>query len=202
MTIATSRTLLKPDAGSARGIPATIPARTAVDLAAVLAVPHLRNALIDGAQRRCFTYDQVEHIRHRVRPCPGGPKLDGVLRDLRQHGSDSDFEFEVRRFLHHHDFEPYPQPFPFRTSRARIVHFDIAFPHHWVCCECDSMGHHADRIGFQRDRWKWSQATIDGWAVYWIEWTRWKNDPMRIVHDLRTLLAAADPTRAPAVAAA
>jgi hypothetical protein len=193
-----SSTLLQSDVAQHLSIPLTCPARTVIDLAAVLSLDQLRGVVIDGRQRRIVTLEQIGRRHQRIASYPGRANVTRVLRDLDEETCDSMLEWDFRTEARRRGFRPFPRPFPFRCSDGVVIEIDVAFPREWVACECDGFGSHSERTSLTRHHKRQNRAVADGWRPFLVDWTRLKRDPDGLFADLAALLAGADPDRPPA----
>jgi hypothetical protein len=189
VTVWRSSTLLRADAGVADRIPVTVPARTAIDLAAVLTLDELRAFVIDARQRRLVTLADIRRLHDRIPRYRGRGNVARVLRDLDEATCDSMLEWDFRRDAKARGFRPYPKPFPWRCSDSRLIHIDVAFPEAWVACECNGLGAHSRRSHLTIQHKRQNRAVADGWRPFLIDWTRLKFDPDGLFGDLAALLA-------------
>lgn len=195
-----SRTLPSHHVTVARGLPTTNVARTIVDLAGIMDGEDLRQAVIDGLQRKRVSLDQIQQVRREIARVRRGNTLARVLDELDEERCDSRLEWRVRRLLRRAGLRPHPEPFAFRCPDGVVIHLDIAFPEHWVAIECDGYGFHSSRTAFATDRVRWGQALQGGWRLMWVDWSRLA-DPDGIVREVRANIRSADPALPPAQSA-
>ncbi len=198
LDITHSGTLRRRDVSTVRAIPVTSPGRTVVDLARALSVDALRNLVIDARQRRLVTLEEITEAASVFDRVPGGAKLRRVLADLDEEDCDSVLEWRFRELLRAEGLRPYPRPFPFRCDDGVVIEIDVAFPQHWVACECDGLSSRAERRALTTHHRRQNAAVASGWAPFLVDWTRLTSDPRGLVADLRALLTASDLSRAPA----
>lgn len=191
-----SRTLVRADV--AAGGTLTRPARTLVDLAAVTGVDRLRGLVIDARQRRLATLEEVREVWARLAEARGRGRVAQVLAELDEEVCDSVLEHRWRRLLRAAGLRPYPRPFPFRCPDGVVIEIDVAFPAHWVACECDGLGSRGDRAGLVKHQRRQNAGVQGGWQPFLVDWTRLVADPAGLIADLRRLLARADTARPPA----
>lgn len=164
VTLHRTRALPTVDRGEREGIPVTRPARTLIDLAAVLHEGDLEAAADSAFRERLVT---PRYLVRRVDDL-GGHGRDGiaVLRRLaedRSHGrpADSRRENDVVRALRAGGLPPPVRQFPFDGLR-----FDLAYPHARIAIEFDSYRYHYGRRSWRHDRSRHNRATAAGWLVF------------------------------------
>jgi hypothetical protein len=139
-----------------RGIPVTTPARTLVDLAAVLTEDELARAVHEAAVRHRTTPDKVEVVLARRPNSPGAGRLRAVLRgDTRV--SLSGLE---KRFLELLTDDALPLPETNRPAGGRYV--DCRWPDHHLTVEFDSYTYHHTRHAWEQDRRREREAYARG----------------------------------------
>jgi very-short-patch-repair endonuclease len=156
------------------GIPCTRPARTLVDLAAVVTPDVLEAALDDALTRHLVT---CAHLARRLdalgRP---GRRGSGVLARLLQERaggkprSTSDFERRFFRILRQGGL-PLPVPqFPVHLPTGRPAAIDYAYPDVLLAIECDSYLHHSSKRDWARDHTRNALLVSMGWRVLPVTW--------------------------------
>lgn len=198
-----SSTLIESDRGEVDGITVTSFPRTLIDLAGVTDLPYLRGRALAGLQRGLATPRDLADRLQRIGPVLGRQKVRRIVEGLERHQPDSGFEHDVRTYLDTHGFgdEMHPTPFPFRCPDGVVVHLDVAMPRWWLALECDSIRWHGTGRAFDTDRLRWSQIQAGGWRIIWVTGRRFREDPGSVLAEIEAHIAAADPTRTPAVPA-
>lgn len=159
-----TRALPVADRGEADGVPVTRPARTLIDLAAVLSTEELEAAL-DSALRDHLV--SPSYLERRLEALgTRGRAGAAVLSDLlaaRKHGrpADSRRENDVVRALVAAGLPSPVRQFPFEGIR-----FDLAYPDLRIAIEFDSYRHHFGRQSWRRDTARHNRATASGWLVF------------------------------------
>jgi hypothetical protein len=139
-----------------RGIPVTTPARTLVDLAAVLSKDALARACHEAGVRYGTTPAHVEAILERRGRSPGAGKLRAILRgDV--HVTLSKLE---KRFLERLREIGRPLPKTNRPAGGRYV--DCRWPDHHLTVELDSYTYHSSRYAWEQDRRREREAYARG----------------------------------------
>jgi hypothetical protein len=181
---------LAPEIVIVRGIPATSPRKTILDLAGIR---HFRaEAALDAAIRRGLTdigqlWLLLEHEWIR------GRRGVAILRDLlicRTDGrapSDSTMEIELRRLIDNAGLPPPVHQHPFVIPMGDI-RMDLAYPDKSIDIEADSLSWHLDRAAFERDRRRDNELRACGWIVLRFTWAMIRFDPGHIETTIRAHL--------------
>jgi len=152
------------DVSRRRRVPVTTPARTLLDLGAVLPAPLVESALEDALLRRLVTFALLTTTLERL----GGPGRDGagVLRALVEERdaatapTQSVLEDELLRVLRRGGL-----PAPVRQHRVGRVLLDAAYPEIKLGIEADSRVWHGGRFDVQRNSDKANLLLASGWRV-------------------------------------
>jgi len=151
-----SRGLDRRDGTVHRRVPVTTPARTLVDLAAVLELDQLARACHEAGVRYRTTPAQVDEILMRRPTSPGAGKLRRVLRgDARVTLSKLE-----RRFLELLQAAGLSLPQTNRPAGGRRI--DCRWPEQRVTVELDSYRYHGSRHAWERDRRREREAHARG----------------------------------------
>jgi len=170
------------------GIPVTTPARTLLDLAAVLTQHQLARAAERAEALRLTSPTSLEALAARHRGRPGVPAVRRVAGTVAPIVTRSELE---RRFITLLDRERLPRPLvnvPLAGAEA-----DFAWPDPRVVVELDGYETHGTRAAFERDRARDRALQAAGWRVVRITWRQLDDTPRRIAAELSALLAAAEP---------
>jgi Transcriptional regulator, AbiEi antitoxin len=174
-----------------RGIPVTSPARTLVDLAAVLSKDALARACHEAGVRHGTTPAQVEAVLDRRRRSPGAGKLQAVLRgEVRVTLSRLE-----KRFLERLREIGRPLPKTNRPASGRYV--DCRWPDHHLTVELDSYTYHSSRYAWEQDRRREREAYARGDDFRRYTYGDVFERPQRMLAELRALLPGASPGAAP-----
>lgn len=170
------------------GIPTTSPARTLLDLAAVVPPHHLRRAVERAEQAEIFDLDEVIAVMEAHRGRPGSRALTTLLGDMRAHGvgtTRSDLEALVLQTCLDHAL---PRPQVNRYDGRREV--DFRWPAHRLIVEVDSWTFHGrTRRAFDEDRARDRQLLREGWRVARFTDRQIRATPWDIARELAGLLA-------------
>jgi REase_MTES_1575 len=159
------------------GIPVTTPARTLVDLAAVLH-PHALTKAVNQSEILRLPFPDLDRYRGRR-----------GIRHLRRHQGEptptrNDFEDGFRAFLKAHDL-----PTPLINTMIGPFEADFAWPRAKLIVELDGFVTHGTRQAFERDRARDRALQAGGWRVARITWRQLHEQPQTLVAELRALLA-------------
>ena len=166
-----------------RGIPTTTPARTLVDLAAVLEPQALARAAHEAQVRHRTTPAQVESILSRRCATPGCAKLRRVLNGETP-TTLSHLEERFVALMKKHKL-PIPQ-----TNRPKGNHLvDCRWPEHKLTVELDSYGFHNTRHSWEQDHHREREAYARGDQFRRYTYGDVCERPRLMLRELRALLA-------------
>lgn len=171
---------------------ATSPARTLVDLAAVLKPEHMARVLDEALAAGIVTIDEVEEVFLEV--ARRGRDGSGLMRTLLNERVGSDLVVATRlervgMGVFENGGLPRPvfqYPAPWDPTRR----IDFAWPGYLVGCECDSKRWHTRVADFQTDRSRDNRALAYNWRVFRFTWEDFTKRPTLVVSELRSALAA------------
>lgn len=169
-----------------RGIPVTTPARTLLDLAAVLQPQHLEAAFQEAEVRRLTSPTSLEALLKRYPGRRGTATVRSALENHRSHGAAVPTSLLERRLLALLDAHDLPRPQINRLSREGEL--DATWPEHHLVVECDGFATHGTRRAFEQDRAKDRRLVVAGWRVIRVTWRQITHDPDTIARQLATLL--------------
>lgn len=158
------------DVTSIDGIPVTRPARTLVDLAAVVPVRALEEAVDDALCRRLVTLPRLDRRAATLlgRGRAGSTVLADVLATWR---GDLPLAQEVaearlmRRLLHAGLPPPRPQHEVYAPNGSFVARLDLAWPDHSVGFELDGFRWHGSPRAHQRDLARHNRLKALAWTV-------------------------------------
>jgi hypothetical protein len=180
-----ARHLAPEDVSSHCRIPVTSPARTLLDLAAVVARRHLERAFEEGLRSGIVTADALRKQLERN----GGQRGVPVLRELLGLDPASIAETKSRLeagFLRFCDEEGLPAPQV--NSWVGGYEVDMSWPGTNVIVELDSWEFHRTRAAFERDRAKWADLTAEGYRVVVVTHRRLTRKRREVAGTLRAVL--------------
>jgi very-short-patch-repair endonuclease len=149
------------------GLPCTAPARTIIDLAAVVDAEQLEH-LIDTARRLGLTTTSVlarraEELRAKGRS--GSSAVGEAIRSVNRRPTESRLEVKVARLLRNARLRP--EANQHRVGRSRL---DFAWPSVFVAVECDGFEWHGNRLAWKRDRRRLARLELLGWRIVPVTW--------------------------------
>jgi very-short-patch-repair endonuclease len=171
----------------------TTPARTLLDLAAVVPAHHLRRAAEAAVQLELYDHREVLRTLAAHPRRPGAPALVALLADLRDHGTTtmtrSDLEALFLQLCLDHGL-PRPQVNRYEDERE----IDFRWPVHHVVVETNGFAFHRTRRAFEDDHDKRLRLERDGWRVISLTWRQVERRPDEIVAHVRHALGETDGT--------
>jgi very-short-patch-repair endonuclease len=172
-----------------RGIPVTTPARTLLDLAAVLDARRLRRAFDEAEVQRLTDTTSLDDLMERHARRRGIAALRRILatKDLGATITRSELE---TRFLEFLDETVLPRPKVNASTRIddQPIEADCLWSEHRVVAELDGHASHATTAGFERDRARDRALQARGWRVIRITWRQLHDEPGAVARDLERLL--------------
>ena len=163
------------------GIPVTTPARTLLDLAAVLQRHQLQQAINEAERLRL---EGPHQLTDRY-PTKRGTRALRTLAPPTH--TKQDLEARFHTFLNDRRF---PRPQTNVLIEGKEV--DFAWPDHRLIVELDSWEFHRTRAAFEDDRRTDRRLKAKGWTVIRVTW-RDLDDPDALEAELRALALAPDP---------
>ena len=185
----TTARLDRSDVTVRRGIPVTTPARTLLDLGAVVSFAEVEVAVEDALHRRLATYEGL--VRQLERSGAPGRNGTGVLRavlaarDPRAAPTESLLEDVLVRILRRGGL-----PAPVRQHRVRApghapVRVDLAYPGERIAIEAQSVAWHAGKEDLQRTCRKRNLLVALGWCLLEFTWEDTRERPELICETVR-----------------
>lgn len=176
------------------GVPVTTPARTLVDLGAVLPERMVELALDSALGRRLVTVAGVRLALDAV--ARRGRRGVGVLRSLLEDRSDSarmgatTLEARMRRLCRDHGIPELTFQHEVRTGRRFIGRVDFARPDLRLAIEVDGYEWHSSLEAFGHDRARQNELVAAGWTVLRFTWNDVTKGPERVANAIRRILVA------------
>lgn len=184
--------LSESDRAMVSGIPVTSPARTLIDLAAVLPDERLIDAFDSAERQGLVTRKEVEirFLELAKKGRPGIARMRRILTHRTGQVPDSKFERRTERLLVEAG-EPQPVlQFEVALPDGSVAEFDLAYPWARVAIECDSQEWHG-ATRFQHDRTRQNAVVLLGWTVLRFTWRDLVERPGCVVATVHAALAAA-----------
>jgi predicted transcriptional regulator of viral defense system len=169
-----------------RGVPVTTPARTLLDLAAVLSPQHLKAAFDEAEVRRLTSPTSLDALVARYPRRNGTAAIRRVLKKHNDRGVAIPTSILERRFLAVLDARGLPRPEINRLSDHGEL--DATWREQRVIVECDSFATHGTREAFERDRAKDRALQAAGWRVVRVTWRQLIDDADVVARQIAALL--------------
>lgn len=178
-------------------IPVTTPARTLLDLAAVLDRRQLERAVNEAEVQRIFDGIALAALLDRHPHRHGAPALSAVLADSDPGATRTRSELEAAFLdvVRRHGL-PSPEINTRVEAPGSSYEVDALWRPQRLIAELDGAATHSTRRQFERDRLRDTKLTLAGWRVVRITWLRLRGNPAEVAADLQALLA---PSHAPRV---
>ncbi len=177
------------DCTSVREIPCTSVARTLLDLAAVVGIRELENAVAEAEVLRVFDHAAVREViaRGRGRRGVARLRLAVIEHDPRAELARGPLE---RRFLALCRRAGLPPPevnVLLEVAGVRLEP-DFLWRDAGLIVETDGRKYHDTTTAFERDRRRDQRLTVAGWQVVRCTWRQVVDEPTGLARTLRTLL--------------
>jgi len=179
---------------SVHGIPVTTPARTLIDLGAVVRKPRLELILDAALDHSQITLVEVMHTFNRL--ARRGRRGIGPMRQLLEARGDgiaatqSRLERLFLAFIRQHRLPEPSKQLPTFWSDRLIGLVDFAFADRHLLVEVDGRLGHSQLVDFELDRLRDQRAVAAGWRVIRVTWRQLHDHPDQVLEVLRTVLAA------------
>lgn len=176
------RAVLAPDEiTTTRGIPTTTPARTLLDLAAVLPEQAVRRAVNEAEVLRLADATALHDLKARH------PRHRGISKLHEDHHIPALTRSELEaRFITFLDEAVLPRPIV--NTLIEGMEVDFAWPAHSLIAELDGFAFHATRRAFEQDRARDRRLQARGWRVVRITWRQLHVEPQQLAGELAVLL--------------
>jgi len=168
------------------GIRVTTPARTLLDLAAVVSPQHLKAAFDEAEVRRLTSPTSLDALVARYPGRRGTQAVRRILDNHRRNGAPIPTSILERRFLTLVDANGLPRPHVNRRSDDGEL--DATWQQQRLIVECDGFATHGTREAFERDRAKDRALQVAGWRVVRVTWRQLRDDGDVIARQLAALL--------------
>lgn len=187
------RDLVRADRTRLEGVPVTTPTRTLIDLAAVVHIDAVEEALDDALSRRVTSLPLIER-RLTALARKGRPGITAFreLLEVRSHGdpvAESPFETRLLREMRRAGL---PEPVGQHTIYDRggfVARVDFAYPHVKLAIEADGYRYHSGRARFESDRARLNALTALGWRVIHVTWAQLRDEPDTLIAQIAGTLA-------------
>jgi very-short-patch-repair endonuclease len=162
------------------GIPVTTPARTVLDLAAVVSRRELERAMDEAAYLRL---DLSE-----VQPRRGRRGSEAISRVLAEPGRDHAYALGDGG-THARALRLVELPRPLCNIEVEGYTVDFVWPQARLIVETDGWRAHGTRAAFERDRLRDAELAVADWRVVRMTWKRLTREPRAVAAQLSSLLA-------------
>lgn len=182
-----SGTLAPEDVTTETGLPVTTPARTLLDLAAILDGPRLESAVRRADELQLFDLAAVDALLSRAPRQRGAGRLRRVLDDAARTGLTltlSDLEDRFRALCDGHGL-----PRPAVNARVLGRRRDFVWREPRLVVEADGYAYHRGRAAFERDRARDQELVARGWRVLRFTHRQVADDPDAVAATIRGALS-------------
>jgi very-short-patch-repair endonuclease len=190
-----SRTLLHSDRVVVRRIPVTSVARTLMDLASVVSLDIVEEALDDALRRGLVS---VGRLQWRLKELGGNGNVGAgslrslvASRDLSSAIPDSVFETRLLRVLRSSHLPEVVRQHRVPDGRGGVAVIDFAYPTERVAIEADSYRWHGGRAKWERDLARRNVLTSLGWRVIHVTWAELTRNPDEMIRRIEMALTEA-----------
>lgn len=173
---------------SRHGIPVTTPARTLLDLAALLDEHNLARAAERAEALRLTSPTSLAELTHRHPKSKGIRNLKRLIEEGRIVPTDTRSRLE-RRFLTFLDAKELPRPLVNETVDPYTP--DFRWTNERLIVELDGFETHGTRQAFERDRARDRRLMAEGWRVARVTQRQLDDEPTQLAAELRALLRSA-----------
>jgi predicted transcriptional regulator of viral defense system len=187
VTIHRSPALRPDDCTQQDGIPCTNPARTLLDLAAVVSAATLAQAIEAAERIRLFDGEAVTDVLARAAGRPAARRLRAALAAYFGGPVPTRRELE-RRALQLFDQAGLPRPRvnSLVPTGEGPLEVDFCWPDRRLVVEADTFEFHGTRAAFERDRRRDQLLRSAGWAPVRITWRQVNQAPGEVAAAVRT----------------
>jgi hypothetical protein len=168
------------------GIPVTTPARTLLDLAAVVPPQHLKAAFEEAEVRRLTSPTSLDALVARHQKRRGTATITRILQEHHDRGQSIPTSLLERRFLALLDAHGLPRPEINHLSDHGEL--DATWHEKRLVVECDSFATHGTREAFERDRAKDRALQVAGWRVIRLTWRQLIDDADVVARQIGALM--------------
>jgi very-short-patch-repair endonuclease len=180
------------DATKIDGISVTTPARTLIDLAAIVPEEELEETIDDLVVQGIVSVSTLRRrLAHVGRTGLKGTAMMRRLLDARDPSADvprNVFERRLLRTLRRHGLPSPLLQYAIRDEAGLIGVVDFAYPDHHLVIEADGRRWHTGRVRWEHDRKRRNRLTLLGWRVIHVTWTELATRPTAVAASVRRAL--------------
>jgi very-short-patch-repair endonuclease len=181
--------LARKDVRTLDGLRVTTPARTLLDLAAVVRPAPLERALADALARNLVSERQITDQLTRNPGRPGTPTLRAAAGlDGGPALTRSEAERRLLALIRAADL-----PIPHTNARVCRYEVDFLWPEHRLVVEVDGYAFHSHRRAFERDRERDAALAATGYLVIRVTWRQLTANPAAVTARIASALASRAP---------
>lgn len=179
------RAVLSPDEITTTDrIPTTTPARTLLDLAAVLSNQAMAKAVNEAEVLRLADHVSLTELLKRHTNARGTKALRRILGSHLPPITRSELQDRFIAFL-----DDAVLPRPYVDTVIEGIEVDSVWPAHRLIAELDGYDIHATRRAFEDDRARDRRLQVRGWRVVRITWRQLHDNPKQLAAELAILLS-------------
>lgn len=182
------------DRGKLGPVPVTSPARTIIDLAAVLPIEDLELAIDDALHRKVTTVSRIEQRLAALgtQGRRGTARLVELLAQLGENPrAPTKFERVLSKVLATRPLPPFIKEHEVIDRNRIVARIDFAWPAQKVGVEADSFKWHSSTQAFRRDRERSNDLTLLGWKLHRVTWWEAVERPVEVRSSVASLLGVA-----------
>jgi REase_MTES_1575 len=168
----------------------TSPARTLLDLGAVIHPREVEHALEDAIRRNLTSWAELNQIL--ARHAASGRNGVGVLRTLLEERSPKDavlhtrFERRMLKLIKEAGLPlPERQHLVFDADDYPFAQIDLAYPEIKLGIECDSYKFHSGREAWEANLARRNKLTLLGWYIIHVTWRQLTTRPDKVLDEIR-----------------
>lgn len=184
--------LLPDEVESIGGIRATAPARTLLDLAAVVPSHRLEIALDSALRRKQVTLPELRlTLSRNARRGRRGVQAFRRALEIRDDSfvpQHRGLESKLWRLIATSDLPTPLREYPVIEGGREIYRIDFAYPDRMLAIEADSWEHHSDRISWSKDHDRGNVLTVRGWRLLHFTYEAVVNRPDSVIQTIRDAL--------------
>jgi hypothetical protein len=166
----------------------TGPARTLLDLAAVVRLDRLEIAMDSALRLKLVSADllQLTLERHARRGRRGVRAFRAALqaRGLGYVPPHAGLERKLARLIGDSDLPPPVREHPIVENGRELYRIDFAYPDRLLAIEADSWRHHSDRISWSGDQVRGNVLAVRGWRLLRFTDHDVTHDPARVLESI------------------